>query len=371
MANYQRIAQDIMARVKAGELRKGDKLETEKELCEKYAVSRITVQKAMKLLGENRMVYRVPGKGTFVGETKYRGESEKKLIGLVVCSFSAAFGMDIIRAIEKRADERGLSIILKNSYFDMEKEKGIIELLVRLNVAGIIIQPVPDDIYNPELVKLALSGFPLVTLDREMKGLAVPFIGSDNYGITRKAVKYLISMGHRNICMFTGHLNDTSSLRQRIAGFKAECVECGVAVKGGMLFSEIFSVQLGDVAQADVEADVERIRGHLERNPEITCAFASEYAIARIIRMACSKLKKKIPDDMSLIAFDNHNDIFRPTMTTYIKQRQAEIGEAAANAIEELIVGEKAEKRVLFDADIIDSGSVRRRPAAVAAGSEN
>ena len=355
---YQKIADAVLEKIASGMLKRGDKLPTELELCEQYGVSRITVQKAMKQLSEQRIIYRISGKGTFVGEAPAAVLGEKRLIGLVLCSFSAAFGMDIIRAVEKTADKLGFSVILKNSYFDVNKEKEIISLLLRLNVAGIKIQPVHDELYNPELIKLTLGGFPIVTLDREINGFSIPFIGSDNYRSAEIATKFLLDKGHRNICMFVGHMHNTSSLRERMDGFKRQCAQYGVVADESSFFTEIYSTQMGNVTQADVRADIERVKDFLQKRPDITCAFASEYAISRIIRSSCRELGKRIPEDFSIITFDNHNDIFRRNQTTYMRQRQDLIGESSVEAIYKLLRGESVPRSKLFDAEIIDNGSV-------------
>lgn len=353
---YQKIADAIMEKIASGALKKGDKLPTEMEYCKQYGVSRITVQKAMKHLSDRHIIHRISGKGTYVGDSY----GEKRLIGLVLCSFSAAYGMDIIRAVEKAADRLGYSVILKNSYFDAEKEKEIVSLLVRLGVSGIIVQPVPGDLYNPELIKLTLGGFPIVTLDREINGFSIPFIGSDNYTSARVATRFIIEHGHRKICMFVGHSHTVSSLKQRIEGFGAECALHGVSEDETSIFDEIYSTQKGQLTLNDVRADVERVKEYLVRHPEITCAFASEYAISRIVRMACSELGKRIPEDFSILTFDNHNDIFRRNQTTYMRQQQDKIGESSVEAIDSLLRGESVSCSRMFEAEIVDNGSVRK-----------
>lgn len=58
------IKQDIAAQI----YRNGDKLPSEREMCEKYAVSRIPVRKALEMLEAEGLVHSVHGKGTFVKE---------------------------------------------------------------------------------------------------------------------------------------------------------------------------------------------------------------------------------------------------------------------------------------------------------------
>ena len=43
MLKYEEIAEDIKNRIESGEYRPNDQLPLEKEMCEKYGVSRITI----------------------------------------------------------------------------------------------------------------------------------------------------------------------------------------------------------------------------------------------------------------------------------------------------------------------------------------
>ncbi|MCI2057598.1 MAG: GntR family transcriptional regulator [Oscillibacter sp.] len=63
---YMRIYNDLRARITGGELRQGEKLATELELREQYAVSRDTVRKALARLEAEGFISRKPSAGTFV-----------------------------------------------------------------------------------------------------------------------------------------------------------------------------------------------------------------------------------------------------------------------------------------------------------------
>ena len=66
MLKYEEIAEDIKNRIESGEYRPNDQLPLEKEMCEKYGVSRITIKKAMDKLVMRGLVVKRRGAGTFV-----------------------------------------------------------------------------------------------------------------------------------------------------------------------------------------------------------------------------------------------------------------------------------------------------------------
>lgn len=66
MPAYVAIAENIRHKIASGELQGGDKLPSERELCEQHGVSTITARKALESLRAEGLVYGVRGKGTFV-----------------------------------------------------------------------------------------------------------------------------------------------------------------------------------------------------------------------------------------------------------------------------------------------------------------
>ena len=63
---FERVAEQIEKRILDGELRKGDRLPTERELAEQFQVSRTAVREAMKILAQKGLVDMRPGRGTIV-----------------------------------------------------------------------------------------------------------------------------------------------------------------------------------------------------------------------------------------------------------------------------------------------------------------
>lgn len=74
MPLYRWIEDDLLAQIKEGHLETGEMLPPERELCEHYGVSRITVRRAIGELETRGYVRRQQGKGTFVSRSRIRRE---------------------------------------------------------------------------------------------------------------------------------------------------------------------------------------------------------------------------------------------------------------------------------------------------------
>jgi GntR family transcriptional repressor for pyruvate dehydrogenase complex len=66
------VAETIIARIDAGEIASGTKLPSERELCDAFGVSRVSVREAIQLLQARRYVEIHPGKGTYVVDEEVR-----------------------------------------------------------------------------------------------------------------------------------------------------------------------------------------------------------------------------------------------------------------------------------------------------------
>lgn len=68
---YYEIASDLRREIEAGELRPGDLIPSEAQLCDAYNVSRMTVRQGLNLLSEAGYIQSVPGKGSYVSSPEF------------------------------------------------------------------------------------------------------------------------------------------------------------------------------------------------------------------------------------------------------------------------------------------------------------
>ena len=67
---YKQVEDAIIKLIDDGEYKPGTRIPTEKELCDRFNVSRVTIRMALEPLAEQGILQRRTGKGTFVAEKK-------------------------------------------------------------------------------------------------------------------------------------------------------------------------------------------------------------------------------------------------------------------------------------------------------------
>jgi len=107
---YYQLKQIIIDKIESRELTENEKLPTEKELCDKYNISRATVRQALKELETEDYIYKIQGKGTFVSPKRYQQDllkfysftDEMKKIGKTPTSKVLSF--EVTKPSKKIAD---------------------------------------------------------------------------------------------------------------------------------------------------------------------------------------------------------------------------------------------------------------------------
>ena len=141
MNRYRPIEEWVTTQIRQGDLRIGDKLPSESELCTRFGVSRHTVRLAMSNLAAAGWTETRKGIGTFCAMRDRRLTHD---IGLV-CYFTGSYIFPrISRGCDQIAHRNGFHLLLNQSEYDLAKEREIILRLRKRGVDGIIIEPVYD-----------------------------------------------------------------------------------------------------------------------------------------------------------------------------------------------------------------------------------
>ena len=179
---------------------------------------------------------------------------------------------------------------------------------------------------TPTVVEVEVD-YPIVAVDPHVGPSDIPTIDSENYEGAVAAVDHLLDLGHRRIG-FLGGRPDLESARRREAGYRAALVAAGLTVDETL-------VENGAYTEESVIEPARRLLS-LERPP--TAIFAANDLSARQVMRTASDLGVSVPDDLSVVGFDNipESALTDPPLTT-IDQSIQGMGEAAVRALIDLI----------------------------------
>ena len=199
-------------------------------------------------------------------------------------------------------------------------------------------------------------------MDRQLKGIESIFIGSDNVNAAYKAIEYLFSIGHKNICFLSPPPVNTSAIEDRIKGIIKSYAENEIAVDQNLWLNDIMSTMPGHNDSETIISDIERIKKLISNNGNITCIFAAEYNIALLACEAIKALGKKVPEDISIMCFDSPGSFIGKYEFTHIKQKDEDIGREAVELLKCQIKGEweSEDKQIFIDTDVIIGNSTVR-----------
>lgn len=112
---YQQIKNQIEIEIEEGRYTTGDKLPSEREMCEAYAVSRIPVRKALELLEAEGLIQSFQGKGSFVSAPKIQNNLVHIQTFAETLAQQGYSGYTRIVSYEERCSDPGFEMLLDAS----------------------------------------------------------------------------------------------------------------------------------------------------------------------------------------------------------------------------------------------------------------
>lgn len=300
-------------------------------------ISDRTKQRIMKISEElnyqpNVMASALTGKKTYT-------------IGLLIPDLVNPFFAELSRSIEDHAHELGYNLMICNTDNDMTKELKYIRVLQQKQVDGIIAATgVRNDAILKELVSKRM---PITLVARETSVLSAGTVLVDDYTGAYNAISYLHGIGHKRIGVIAENL-EVSSSRERVRGYRQAIENAGLIYDDSLVKVSDSSVEGGKIAGGAL----------LQESKRPTAIFACNELLAIGAMQAARERKIAIPEQLSIIAFDNTilATVTDPPLTT-VAQPIKEMGEQVVKLITrdltDLIVTRAAQRVVLLPELII------------------
>ncbi|MET9552274.1 GntR family transcriptional regulator [Streptomyces sp. NPDC006645] len=329
-----RLADDLRRAV--AELRwPAGKLPTEQQLARDQAVSVNTVRRAVDLLVQEGLVYRRQGSGTYISASPAVGTGYT--IGVVVPSLTYYYPR-VIAGIERELSRHGCRMLLRCTEWDTELEHEATVKLTRSGSDGLILVPTLGD-DGPRARPLAEteeSTVPVVLVERgtELPATSHEFVCSHHAAGARLAVEHLLGLGHTRI-----------GYAERSSPHTAPQVRSGLTVAlehAGLDPAPVVSASLPRWTAEDTDRFLDRL---LRREGTAALCFADREA--SLLVGAARRRGLRVPEDLSVVGYDNEVADLCEVPLTAVAPAKAEIGRRAADLIRTRIADPDTPRRQL------------------------
>lgn len=273
-----------------------------------------------------------------------RGETQT--LGLILPDSANPFFAEVGRSIEAAAFETGYNVILCNTEGDLEKESLYVDVLMKKQVDGVIFVAAGD--HSGALQAILKRGGLVVVVDRDLAGVTLDTVLSDNYQGGYLATRHLIALGHRRIACIAGPSNLTPSA-QRVLGYRQALEEAGLPFDEGLLLRGDFHPESGRQATHTL----------LARPQAPSAIFACNDMMAIGALRAAAERGMRVPQDLAVVGYDDIElaSFTNPPLTT-VQQPKDQIGKTAVRLLlERFVQRDLPPRRELLPSTLIVRGS--------------
>lgn len=274
-----------------------------------------------------------------------------KLLGLILTGVNNPFMSELAYHIDRQARARGYNIILCNSGRDLDQEKELFELMIGRQVDGIVLLPSGPESY--ESLHPYLERIPTVFVGENLRDAQESYVSVDNYRGAYIGVEYLHRLGHRNILYF-GRRRGSTTHQLRAEGYAAACQDLGLEPQ---YCNNTFS-------STSIKYGYQLAKQLFAQERHYTAIFAATDTNALGILQAAEEMNIRIPEDFSLLGFDNiqYSSLPRIELTT-IEQPMKMLASVAVDSLLEKVQNELAgySHRVLMPT-LVERSSCRALP---------
>ena len=270
---------------------------------------------------------------------------KSKLVGVIVPNISNLVYSTFVRGLESELRKHDYKMIMATSESNIAYEEEMIKHFISFRVEGAIIYPLIKDNPDPKYLNMLTSyNIPFVFIGSYYNGINAPHVMSDIYGAISNATEYLYDTGARNFYYFGGCKTIVSN------DLKFRAIRDTLANKG-IIFEDSHYIEL---QKTNYQCAYEQAIQLLSQHRKIDAALAGDVYTSMAVYNALREYGFKVPDDVSLISFDN---LLPPEVCkvplTCIEQNSNEIVHDTVDILLQKMAGNHVNKNILVNTKLI------------------
>ena len=195
---------------------------------------------------------------------------------------------------------------------DSQRKESLLEV-VRDQQCSAVITLLPATIYLNDILSLLGTDLPIMAIDAQFDQPGIGFIDNDSYSGSVEMTRYLLSLGHRRIG-YLQHPQASLNQLQRFKAYENTMKAAGLTIAAKWLAR----AEPGPHNLIRGMAGLLAMRQLLDQAPEITAVMAVDDDVALGAMTAIHERGLRIPEDISVVGFDNHPEtqVWYPALTT-------------------------------------------------------
>ena len=279
-------------------------------------------------------------------------QQKSATIGVVVPSINNMFFPEVIKGIESNLKLNSLSLVLACSNNDKEDEKLCVNNLLSRNVSGIIVIDPNTENINSKFFHNISTQTPLVFVNGHSVSANISSVINDQAMGAGMALNYLLENNHKDILFVRGKDSYSYNVKEKV--YKETMTELNN-------FNPENIINIGDGNSNETVDNTVNIFLDILKTSSATAVFACNDLMAVGVLNACKKLNLNVPNNLSIIGFDNIalSKFVEPKLTT-IDQNMFLLGTNAATLLLEKIESDNSSsKRIILINSLIERDTVR------------
>jgi len=236
-------------------------------------------------------------------------------IGIIIPTLQNPFYVQLIQGITERATSCGYATLAFSSQRDPILERNLIEQLIQKRIMGMLLASVDEE--SSAVQQYLMRGGKACVFESNFDDLNTYILAkTDMLESGRIAMKYLLSMGHRNIAIITTPLGKQSRA-QTIMGCRMAMLEMGLPFSEDDIIIAQYEKELGE-GLYEFEIGKELVQKLLGQSKDYTAVLAINDLIACGIMNGLRLHGISVPNDMSIIGMDDIplSSMVTPALTT-------------------------------------------------------
>ncbi|EGQ9188061.1 substrate-binding domain-containing protein [Vibrio cholerae] len=245
-----------------------------------------------------------------------------KTIGMLVTTSTNPFFGEVVKSVERSCYHQGYNLILCNTEGDNQRMKASINTLLQKRVDGLLLMCSTLEGERLDVFD-RYPDIPIVVMDWGPILFASDKIQDNSLQGGYMAAKHLIECGHKEIGCITGPLIRHQA-QMRYEGYKRALAEAGIAINPDWIVESDF----------ECEGGYQAFEKLYQRGKLPSALFVSNDMMAMGVIQAASQRGLRVPDDLSLIGYDDvHIAKFMTPALTTIHQPKYRLGKAAVDTL--------------------------------------